>query len=91
MADFVNGYNHNHRHTGIGLSTPADVHYGLAAATTRDRSAVLATARAAHPERFTTSNDPKILALPGTTWINKPIETTTADLKEPTTDDVLAA
>jgi len=65
MADFVNGYSHNHRHTGIGLNTPADVHYGLAAATTRDRSAVLATARAAHPERFTTSNDPKILALPG--------------------------
>jgi len=51
MADFVNGYNHNHRHTGIGLNTPADVHYGLAAATTRDRSAVLATARAAQRTR----------------------------------------
>jgi putative transposase len=30
MADFIDGYNHNHRHTGIGLNTPADVHYGLA-------------------------------------------------------------
>ena len=30
MNDFVDGYNHHHRHTGIGLHTPADVHYGLA-------------------------------------------------------------
>jgi hypothetical protein len=28
MARFVAGYNHHH-HTGIGLHTPADVHYGL--------------------------------------------------------------
>ena len=32
MASFVGGYNHEHRHSGIGLNTPADVHYGLAAA-----------------------------------------------------------
>jgi len=31
MASFVHGYNHVHRHTGIGLNTAADVHYGLAA------------------------------------------------------------
>jgi hypothetical protein len=32
LADFVQLYNHEHRHTGIGLHSPADVHYGLAAA-----------------------------------------------------------
>jgi len=89
MADFIDGYNHNHRHTGIGLNTPADVHYGLAVATAKDRSAVLATARAANPHRFSTNSDPKILALPGTTWINKPL--TTTEMKDPSTDVTLAA
>lgn len=46
MADFVDGYNHTHRHTGIGLNTPADVHYGLAAGKAIERSATLAAARA---------------------------------------------
>ena len=45
MARFVHDYNHIHRHTGIGLNTAADVHYGLAAAKATERSAVLATAR----------------------------------------------
>jgi hypothetical protein len=89
MADFIDGYNHNHRHTGIGLNTPADVHYGLAVATAKDRSAVLATARAANPHRFSTNSDPKILTLPGTTWINKPL--TTTEMQDPSTDVTLAA
>ena len=72
MVGFVDSYNHAHRHTGIGLNTPADIHYGLAAAKAKDRSAVLATARANNPERFSTTRDPKILALPTTAWINKP-------------------
>ena len=74
LADFVEGYNHTHHHTGIGLNTPADVRYGLAAGKAKDRSAVLAAARARNPERFTTNTDPKILALPSAAWINKPIE-----------------
>ena len=86
MADFVEGYNHTHRHTGIGLNTPADVHYGLAAGKAIERSAVLATARAANPERFSSTTDPKILALPTTTWINKPAEET-----DKNTDQTLAA
>jgi hypothetical protein len=80
-----------HRHTGIGLNTPADVHYGLAAATAKDRSAVLQAARAATPHRFSTTIDPKILALPGTTWINKPLDTTNAEQKEQPTNVELAA
>lgn len=86
MATFVEGYNHTHRHTGIGLNTPADVHYGLAAGKALERSATLAAARAQNPERFATSADPKILALPSTTWINKPAEKTDKE-----TDTKLAA
>ena len=74
MAAFVKGYNHSHRHTSLGLNTPADIHYGLAAGKVADRSAVLAKARLSTPERFASTTDPKILALPGPAWINRPVE-----------------
>jgi putative transposase len=80
MADFVAGYNHQHHHTGIGLNTPADVHYGLAAAKATERAAVLAAARTRHPERFTTTQDPKILTIPTTAWINQPADNTGIEL-----------
>jgi len=80
MSDFVTGYNHHHHHSGIGLHTPAAVHYGHASAAAGARSVVLAAARAAHPERFTTTDDPKILAISNTAWINKPADNTTIEL-----------
>jgi putative transposase len=80
MADFVEGYNHHHHHTGIGLNTPADVHYGLATAKAAERAAVLAAARGRHPERFATTEDPKILAIPTTAWINQPADNTGIEL-----------
>lgn len=76
MAAFVEGYNHTHHHTGIGLNTPADVHYGLAAKKASARTAILAAARARNPERFHSTQDPKILSIPDTAWINKPTEKT---------------
>jgi putative transposase len=72
MDTFVTAYNHEHHHTGIGLHTPADVHYGHAKTVTVQRSAALTAARAAHPERFSTTTEPKILALPESAWINPP-------------------
>ena len=72
MTHFVDDYNHNHRHIGIGLHTPADVHYGLTETKNEQRSQALAAARSANPSRFTTSRDPKILDLPDTAWINPP-------------------
>lgn len=80
IAGFVSFYNHAHHHTGIGLHTPADVHYGLAADKAAARAEVLAAARAANPDRFTTSHDPKILALPEAAWINKPGEQETEQM-----------
>ena len=74
MNTIVEGYNHTHRHTGIGLNTPADVHYGLAAGKATERAATLAKARARNPERFSTNLDPKILATPDAAWINNPTE-----------------
>jgi putative transposase len=71
---FVHAYNHEHHHTGIGLHTPADVHYGHANTVAKQRSAALAVARLSHPERFSTGSDPKILALPDDAWINRPAE-----------------
>lgn len=70
-VDFFAWYNGEHYHSGIGLLTPADVHYGRAPAIAEQRAAVLATAHAAHPERFTRGL-PTPPALPTAVWINKP-------------------
>jgi len=72
MDAFVDGYNHHHRHTGIGLHTPADVHYGHATTVDTHREATLADARRQHPERFATTRRPKILHRPQAAWINQP-------------------
>lgn len=74
IGEFVQFYNHEHHHTGIGLHTPADVHYGLATDTDRRRRQTLAAARASSPNRFTSRVDPKILDLPDAAWINPPIQ-----------------
>jgi putative transposase len=85
LDEFVQHYNHEHRHTGIGLHTPADVHYGLAEATTDRRVQALAAARTANPSRFSSDTDPKILDLPVATWINPPITQTEDQEQEPIT------
>jgi transposase InsO family protein len=73
MTDFVTWYNHCHRHSGIGLHTPADVHHGRHHTIRAAREDTLAAARAAHPERFgTTRLLPKIFGLPEQVWINEP-------------------
>jgi putative transposase len=45
-------YNWRHAHTGLGLMTPAAVHFGFAEQLWRKRQAVLQAAYHAHPERF---------------------------------------
>ena len=70
---FFAWYNGVHRHSGIGLMTPADVHHGRAEAVHADRARVLAAAYAATPERFV-RQPPRPPALPTAAWINKPAE-----------------
>jgi putative transposase len=72
-GDFFSWYNHEHRHSGIGFHTPADVHYGRAEAIRDERARVLDAAYAAHPERFV-RRPPTPPELPGSAWINKPKE-----------------
>jgi putative transposase len=68
---FFRWYAHEHRHSGIGLHTPADVHYGRAHAVREARGEVLKAAHAAHPERFV-RKPPEPPKLPQAAWINKP-------------------
>jgi hypothetical protein len=49
---FFPWYNDEHRHSGLGLHTPADIHYGLAETIRDKRAAILTDAYTAHPERF---------------------------------------
>ena len=68
---FFDWYNHQHRHSGIGLMTPATVHHGQAEQTHAARGSVLDAAYAATPERFV-RRPPRPPALPTAAWINKP-------------------
>ena len=68
---FFDWYNHQHRHSGIGLMTPAAVHHGQAQALHAERQRVLEAAYAATPERFV-RRPPAPPELPTAAWINKP-------------------
>jgi putative transposase len=70
---FIHWYNHKHRHTSLGLMTPATVHDGLAAKLTVQRQATLRAACEKHPERFVRGlpTPPK---QPTAVWINPPLE-----------------
>jgi putative transposase len=74
---FFAWYNNDHRHSGIGYHTPADVHYRRAKAIQQQRAAVLDSAYQTHPERFV-RKPPTPPPLPQTAWINKPEEDTPA-------------
>ena len=51
-GQFFDYYNREHRHSGIGMHTPATVHDGTVAAIHARRIATLNAAFLAHPERF---------------------------------------
>jgi putative transposase len=72
--DFFDYYNHHHRHSGIGLMTPATVHHGRADQIHTARARVLDAAYARTPERFI-RRAPTPPPVPTATWINKPPDT----------------
>jgi putative transposase len=74
---FVDWYNHAHRHSGIGLMTPAAFHHGHAAQLHAARVDVLDAAYQRHPERFV-RKPPAPPELPTAAWINKPKEVAAA-------------
>jgi putative transposase len=69
---FFAHYNNDHRHSGIGLHTPADVHFGLAEVVREKRQDVLDAAYAAMPGRF--RRPPQAPRIPEVFWINRPEE-----------------
>jgi len=69
---FFEHYNNEHRHSGIGLNTPANVHFGLAEIVRQKRQGVLDTAYADRPDRF--RKPPQAPTIPHATWINPPEE-----------------
>jgi putative transposase len=68
---FFDWYNNHHYHSGIGLHTPHNLHYGLAHAIQLARQQTLLVAHAAHPERFVRKL-PAPPLLPDSVWINPP-------------------
>jgi len=68
-------YNHEHHHTGLGLLTPAVVHYGQAEWVLAARQEVLQAAYQSHPERFV-RGQPRPATAPSAVWINPPADRT---------------
>lgn len=68
---FFTWYNIEHKHSGIGLVTPQQVHYNQAQQVLDKRARVLKTAFKDHVNRFK-GRVPKPTPLPEAAWINKP-------------------
>ena len=68
---FFPWYNDEHHHSGLGLLTPAMVHFGRADEVLAVRQQALLAAYAAHPERFV-HQIPKPKAPATEVWINPP-------------------
>jgi putative transposase len=82
---FFQWYNQSHRHSGIGLMTPATVHFGRDKALHLERQRALDAAFHAHPNRFK-GNAPKPPQLPIAVWINPPKkEPAPSELHDPCT------
>lgn len=69
-AAFFGWYNHEHRHSGILMLTPASLHYGHAEAILEQRYQTRLKAYEEHPERF--ARPPRRLSPPAAVWINPP-------------------
>lgn len=74
---FMTHYNTEHRHSGIAMLTPADVHSGTGPAKLALRHAVKLAAFQKFPDRFV-QGAPKPDVLPEAVWINRPTESAEA-------------
>ena len=83
VEPFVAHHNHHHRHTGIGLMTPAAVHQGDAPRITAERARTLQSAFDHNRLRFK-GRTPKPPRVPDVVYINPPPS------KEPNTQPPVA-
>jgi transposase InsO family protein len=70
LVDFVEWYNHRHRHSGIKFVTPDQRHNGEAVKICEQRGRVYEQARELHPRRWTRST--RCWRQPEVVWINPP-------------------
>jgi putative transposase len=70
-SDFFGWYNTEHRHSGIAMLTPHQVHYGLWQPVLTSRTNTLTNAFMEHPHRFV-RGVPSVKHLSEQVWINKP-------------------
>ena len=78
---FFPWYNTEHRHAGIAMLTPDDVHHHRAPDVLAQRGRTLQAAWALHPERFV-HGTPKPAPLPEAVWINPPATSTTGEMSQ---------
>jgi putative transposase len=77
VAEFVDWYNHQHRHSGIKFVTPQQRHDGQAVEISRHRAVVYERARQLNPRRWSRST--RCWRQPEVVWINQPPD----ELNEP--------
>jgi putative transposase len=71
LTAFFAYYNNEHRHSGIAMMTPYQVHHGLAPTVQHQREKVMRKAYQVHPERFV--RGPSVVrSAPPKVWINPP-------------------
>ena len=75
---FFPWYNTEHRHGGIAMLTPDDVHHHRTRSVLDQRGRTLQAAWTRHPERFV-RGIPKPDPLPEAVWINPPVTSTTGE------------
>lgn len=73
LRNFFDWYNTQHKHSGIGMMTPADMHTGKALGICNRRQKTLTDAYSRTPERFV-KGFPRPPKVPEAAWINKPRE-----------------
>ena len=78
---FFPWYNTEHRHAGIAMLTPDDVHHHRTPDVLAKRGRTLQAAWALHPERFV-HGTPKPAPLPEAVWINPPATSTTGETSQ---------
>ena len=78
---FFPWYNTEHRHAGIAMLTPEDVHHGRAQRILEQRERTLRRAWTQHPERFV-HGSPKPQPLPTQVWLNPPAAATTPQIAQ---------
>ena len=78
---FFPWYNTEHRHAGIAMLTPDDVHHARAQRILQQREHTLRRAWNQHPERFV-HGSPKPQPLPKEVWINPPPAVTTPQIAQ---------